>query len=135
MREIKFRSWDKENKKIVQSDSLKDFVVTFFGDVCYINGNGDFVATNDNGFVNDQYILMQYIGTQDKNGKDIYEGDIYLCANGERCVVKYFDKYSRFALSNNSVESKLPMRIVLWSEGEVIGNIRQHAHLLEVQHG
>jgi uncharacterized phage protein (TIGR01671 family) len=86
-------------------------------------------------WVVDPATVGEYIGTKDKSGKDICEGDIYLCANGERCVVKYFDKYSRFALSNNNIESKLPMRIVLWSEGEVIGNIHEHPHLLEVQHG
>ena len=37
MRKIKFRLWDKVNEKIVQHDSLKDFIITIFGDVCYIS--------------------------------------------------------------------------------------------------
>ena len=58
MREIKFRAWDKEQAKI-----KKDFRFDEFNDV------NDYFADND-------FVFMQYTGLKDKDGKEIYEGDI-----------------------------------------------------------
>ena len=58
MREIKFRAWDKEQAKM-----KKDFRFDEFNDV------NDYFADND-------FVFMQYTGLKDKDGKEIYEGDI-----------------------------------------------------------
>lgn len=61
MREIKFRAWDKESKKMATWEELQ-------------------VALDSNiswSEISNLMILMQFTGLKDKNGKEIYEGDIF----------------------------------------------------------
>ena len=67
MREIKFRAWGKVSK------ILYPYITLYAQDFRHIqvNENGDDKLIDE-----DDYILMQYTGLKDKNGKEIYEGDI-----------------------------------------------------------
>ena len=58
MREIKFRAWDGINKKMIYGETPD-------------NPSSSWVLA-----LPDEIIKMQYTGRRDKNGKEIYEGDI-----------------------------------------------------------
>lgn len=84
-REIKFRVWDVENKEMLEVQEL-DFEPTFYGGRIAIRPYqyNDYFDTED-------MILMQYTGLKDKNGKEIYEGDI-VKAYFKKGAWKYNDK-------------------------------------------
>ena len=157
MREIKFRVWDKEQKVMLYPRKDVD------GDTWCITGEyGDisFPLEIPQGYVfkgtQRDYIPMQYTGLWDKNGKEIYGGDIakvldrdwpsqlndfpemnhqqYLDYISSICVIIY-DK-DRFILTQ--IKGKGFFNNCLWvSCGrdvfQVIGNVHENPELLEVE--
>ena len=123
-REIKFRAWDKENKKMAQVSRI-DF------------GPGGIK------YLVDDSVLLEYTGLHDKNGREIYENDILKVTSedGESYVaaVKWFgdEGYPAFDLAGIPAtwcyESNALATI--FESGvetcEVIGNIFENTEMLE----
>jgi hypothetical protein len=121
MREIKFRAWDKNLMQMFPVDGWQYSTV-------YVRSpnNQKWCQPKEN------IVLMQYTGLKDKNGKEIYEGDIVQYA-GINCVIdmevfsylKPIDRDAWFDLDPAS--DKLFERS---SYFEIIGNIYENPELL-----
>jgi uncharacterized phage protein (TIGR01671 family) len=113
VREIKFRAWDKEKKRMS----------TMYGFSLGIQGN----ITADYGNV-----LMQYTGLHDKNGTEIFEGDIVVDKeNGELLQVKW--NRGAWECWKCEYDDYIDLLFELNNYIEVIGNIYQNPELLEVR--
>jgi uncharacterized phage protein (TIGR01671 family) len=79
-------------------------------------------------------VLLQFIGLPDKNGKDIYDGDIVLFGFGDTVVARihWDNTYLQWDLTFLKNVSSSPSGIKnFWSDRiEVIGNIYQNHELL-----
>lgn len=127
MRNIKFRAWDVENKEMLKVQEL-DFEPTFYGGRIAIRPDqyNDYFDTED-------MILMQYTGLKDKNGKEIYEGDIIKAfTSGKWRIGIIIYEHSGFTIDvtiNKDLE--YGRTSIIENLTEIIGNIYANPELLE----
>lgn len=91
MKEIKFRAWACYSKKMFYPDSDDGWEIK----------NGKIQKLPNT-------ILMQYTGLKDKNGNEIYEGDIIFNINSFGCIC-----------GNGEYMDNIPnKRIIIWDEND-----------------
>ena len=126
----RYRAWDKEFKEMVQVDALvfEEQIIK----VTYKNGN---VVKEDI----KNYKLMQSTGLTDKNGKEVFEGDILSVETDEENVkvsVFWDDKYALFMFESKKYNETEVLAELFEDNAysfEIIGNVHANPELLEVQ--
>lgn len=127
MRQIKFRCWDTLDKKMKRVFAL-DFAEWWVA-TNYYGGEMGVCDGERNSFENkvtDRHILMQYTGLNDKNDKEIYEGDVVLLDDDKRTYKVQYLLGGFGIVGRNSGLYRLTEFSV-----EIIGNIYENPELLE----
>lgn len=122
MREIKYRGWN--GRSMFNIDVMAISPCTW--DCPDHNRKGVSLAYQPS------IKVMQFTGWKDKNGKEVYEGDVLDC-NAGAAVVFYSEKFLAWKLRfMTPFENEQPL--YLWNEdGFVIGNIYENPELLKIK--
>ena len=122
----KYRAWDKENQ-IMLDVSLIDFKKRVL-----VGEHFEFGETNFISF--DKIELMQSTGLLDKNGKEVFVGDIVKCTRGCHHEVYLEKEYGgTFIGGMPAIYLKGLNEGYAWTEAEeIIGNIYENKGFLEV---
>lgn len=122
---LRFRAWDVHNMEMFTNDQL----IIWNGNV-YANDPGKISVGKMRGWSIDEKYLMQSTGLFDKNGVEIFEGDIvHAYSEGARLigVIEYFD-------NAYCIKDKNGIYNPLWINAEhyeVVGNIWEDGELVE----
>ncbi len=118
MREIKFRVWDKRNKKMLLDP--KDIRLNI--------ANGDLHGKHSGGNVK-EWEAMQYIGIKDSNGIGVFEGDL-LEQDGFVYRVEWHNAMCCFVGSTNDGDYEIFSYVLRKNMYKVVGNIHENKELL-----
>ncbi|GAX06966.1 hypothetical protein IWT25_02314 [Secundilactobacillus pentosiphilus] len=132
MRPIKFRAWDKPDNDFIDNvqESVRVYTQTNAWDTL-AESLGTFDAIMDS----DDYVVEEYTGLKDKNGIEIYEGDI----------LRWHDPWTdgqdwlgvvTYQEAGFKLDTDFRFKNTEWLEAgawrfEVVGNIHENAELLE----
>ena len=118
MRSLKFRAWDKDLEHWVEDIDLTFGLVRETQSKVFMITNKSLPYDE----MGTRYVLQQYTGLDDKQGKEIYEGDIVQHDDGDICEVEPI-----IPISNIKDD------LISWAniDYKVIGNIYENPELLE----
>lgn len=119
-RDIKFRAWDADEKIMNGGYDIDD---SFFDYKSNRGGSGGNIQ------------LMQFTGLHDKNGKEIYEGDIIATIHNGEPLAKHEIIFHKGAFRPRALwgrASSVPSQVTysFWNDYEIIGNIHENKNLL-----
>ena len=121
MRELKFRAWYKPEKKMIYNIQNEFEERIELGMDCF----SDYLK-------NDDFIVNQFTGRTDKEGKEIYEDDILLIiGQGYFRVTWDRDNCKFYLLPLEDYLDKMPLDRSWEIDYEVEGNIHENKDLLE----
>lgn len=135
MREIKFRVWDIQDCRFIEGWEVVYFLYPWEEKIeVHVNEQG-FVFTWE--YEQNRFIIMQYTWLKDKNGKEIYEGDI-LKFDMEESIISvrwdfswaswHFDVHNWF----DDWHWRGNRNFTMWvaKNCEIIGNVYENSNLL-----
>ena len=123
-RQIKFRAWHGKSKRML----MLGFNWGYESECLPVNGNWDDIVRVED------LIFLQFTGLTDKNGKGIWEGDIFSMFQGsQRSAIFWDEEFGAWAVTaQQSGASQIQDDLLsnLLDTGYVIGNIYENPDLL-----
>lgn len=119
-----FRAWLKEDKEMVDVEEIH-----------FYKGEFDFIGDAITWMCkSNDCVLMQSTGLRDKNGKEIFEGDIVKMAKNVYSELTYYEvvrhRGGAYRLESKRYGCELWLR---HTDCEIAGNIWENPELLEVE--
>lgn len=119
----RYRAWLKEDKEMIDVE-----------EIYFYNGEFDFIGDAITWMCkSDDCVLMQSTGLTDKNGKEIFEGDVVKMAKNVYSEPTYYEvvrhRGGAYRLESKQYGCELWLR---HTDCEIIGNIYENPELVEV---
>lgn len=150
MREFKFRAWDKENNAMLYDsvgeepwESDPNYIKVMHNGILFADSpDMGYYGGGEWSYKRGTFEIMQYTGLNDKNGTEIYEGDIidgsWINPMSKEKVMRHYQvtftkgKYDAELIGHHPYGTT--MLYFENDKSEVIGNIYENSELLEVNH-
>lgn len=127
----KYRAWDSANKEMFKDT----FAITENGQVVVVEQES--VASSPDYVFVYHLVIMQSTGLKDKNGKEIFEGDILACKTDDEVInlnIFWDEEHALFMFESKKYNEQEPLAELVENNTypfEIIGNIYENPELLE----